>query len=380
MLGIKEQIFNQIEKSKSPLIIFPADWNGDDVASSLAIFLFLKKLGKEAEIVSLASSKSKIWSFLPGANEIKDSLNNLRKFIVSLNISQAKIDQIKYAIEDKSLNFIISPREGWFTSDDVSTSTSGFKFDLIITIGAGDLESLGKLYDSNVEFFYKTTIINIDCRTENEEFGQINYIDANSVSTAEIILDLLVTKNPELISEDVATCLLAGIISKTKNFKNTNLTPDALLATSKLINLGARREEIINNLYRSRNFKTLKLWGKILTNLNSELNSHLIWATATKEDFIASEASEDSIFDIIDELIVNIPEAKVIVIILENISENGNKAIVYSVSNINAKELLKEYSPEGNSKSSKINLDGNLQEASTKIIELIKNKLEKINK
>ena len=380
MLGIKEQIFNQIEKSKSPLIIFPADWNGDDVASSLAIFLFLKKLGKEVEIVSLSSSKSKIWSFLPGASDIKDSLNNLRKFIVSLDISQAKIDQIKYAIEDKSLNFIISPKEGWFTSEDVSTSTSGFRFDLIITVGAGDLESLGKLYDSNVEFFYKTTIINIDCRTENEEFGQINYIDANSVSTAEIVLDFLTTKNPELISEDIATCLLSGIISKTKNFKNTNLTPDALLATSKLINLGARREEIINNLYRSRNFKTLKLWGKILTNLNSELNSRLIWATAKKEDFIASEASEDSIFDIIDELIVNIPEAKVIVIILENISGNGNKAIVYSVSNINAKELLKEYSPEGNSKSSKINLDGNLQEASTKIIELIKNKLEKINK
>ncbi|MFZ2310524.1 MAG: DHH family phosphoesterase [Patescibacteria group bacterium] len=380
MLGIKEQIFNQIEKSKFPLIIFSADWNGDDVASSLALFLLLKKLGKEAEIVGAPSSKSKVWSFLPAANSIKDSLTNLRKFIVSLNISQAKVDQIKYVVEDKSLNFIISPKEGWFNSEDVSTSASGFKHDLIITVGAGDLESLGKLYDTNVEFFYKTTIINIDCRTDNEEFGQINYIDANSVSTAELVFGLLTDEKVELIDEDVATCLLAGIISKTKNFKNTNLTPDALLTTSKLINLGARREEIINNLYRSRNFKTLKLWGKILNNLNSELNSRLIWATAKKEDFINSEASEDSVFDIIDELIVNIPEAKLIVVIFENLDSAGNKAIIYSVSNINTKELLKEYSPEGNAKSSKINLAGDLQEASTKIIELIKNKLEKINK
>jgi phosphoesterase RecJ-like protein len=380
MLGIKEQIFNQIEKSKSPLIVFSADWNGDDVASALAMFLLLKKLGKEVEIVGAASSKNKIWSFLPAVTNIKNSLTNLRKFIVSLNISQAKVDQIKYVVEDKSLNFIISPKEGWFNSEDVSTSASGFKHDLIITIGAGDLESLGKLYDTNVEFFYKTTIINIDCRADNEEFGQINYIDANSVSTAELIFGLLTDEKVELIDEDVATCLLAGIISKTKNFKNTNLTPDALLTTSKLINLGARREEIINNLYRSRNFKTLKLWGKILNNLNSELNSRLIWATAKKEDFINSEANEDSIFDIIDELIVNIPEAKLIVIIFENPESAGNKAIIYSIGNINTKELLKEYSPEGNAKSSKINLDGDLQEASTKIIELIKNKLEKINK
>jgi len=380
MLGIKEQIFNQIEKSKFPLIIFSADWSGDDVASSLALFLFLKKIGKEVEIVSMASAKNKVWSFLPGASDIKDSLVNLRKFIVSLDISQAKIDQIKYAIEDKSLNFIISPKEGWFSSEDVSTSASGFRFDLIITIGAGDLESLGKLYDSNVEFFYKTTIINIDCRANNEEFGQINHVNANSVSTAEIIFDLLTEEKLELIDENIATCLLAGIISKTKNFKNTNLTPDTLLTTSKLINLGAKREEIINNLYRSRNFKTLKLWGKILNGLNSELGSQLIWSTAKKEDFLDSETGEDSIFDIVDELIVNIPEAKIIVIIFENPVGVGNKAIIYSVGNINTKELLKEYLPEGNSKSSKINLDGSLLEASNKIIELIKNKLEKINK
>lgn len=378
MLDLKEQIFNQIEKSKFPLIIFPADWSGDDVASSLAFFLFLKKLGKEVEIVSTESTKSKIWSFLPGEKDIKNSLANLRKFIVSLNISQAKIDQIKYAVEDEVLNFIISPREGWFSADDVSTSASGFRFDLIITIGAGDLESLGKLYDSNVEFFYKTTIINIDCRADNEEFGQINYINANAVSNAEIIFNLLASDKSDLIDEDIATCLLAGIIAKTKNFKNTNLTPDTLLSTSKLINLGAKREEIINNLYRSRDFKTLKLWGKILNGLNSELGSRLIWATAKKEDFTESEASEDSIFDIIDELIVNIPEAKIIIIIFENTTGTGNKAIVYSVSNINTKELLKEYSPIGNSKSSKISLDGSLQEASTKIIKSIKDKLEKI--
>lgn len=378
MLNTKEQIFKQIEKATRLLIAFPSDWNGDDVASSLALYLALKKLGKEVEIVSTPSVKNKVWTFLPGGKNIGDSIANLRKFIVSLDISQAKIDQIKYAIEDKVLNFIISPKEGWFSSDDVSTSASGFRFDLIITIGASDLESLGKIYDSNIEFFYKTAVINIDNRAGNEEFGQINYLDVNSVSNAEIIFDLLDGKELEPIDEDISTCLLAGIISKTKNFKNTNLTPDTLLKTSKLINLGARREEIIDNLYRSRDFKTLKLWGKILSNLNSTAGGLLIWSSVKKEDFLESGASEDSVLDIIDELIINIPEAKIITIIFESIDEPGNKAVVYSVSNISSKELLKEYSPEGGSKISHISLSGNLNEASQKIVASIENKLKNI--
>lgn len=376
MLSIKEQIEHQIEKATNILIVFSSDWNGDDVASSLALFLYLKKINKEVEIISAPSVKSKVWKFLPGAANITNNIVNLRKFIVSLNISQAKIDQIKYAIEDNSLNFIISPKEGWFSADDVSTSASGFRFDLIITIGASDLESLGKIYDSNIEFFYKTAIINIDNNASNEEFGQINYLDVNSVSNAETIFKLLEEKQADLIDEDIATCLLAGIISKTKNFKNVNLTPDALLNTSKLINLGAKREEIIDNLYRSRDFKTLKLWGKILNNLNSSIDGSLIWSLITKDDFISSGANEDSILDIIDELIVNIPEAKIIMIIFENIDEPGNKAIVYSVGNINSKELLKEYSPEGSSKISQIIINGNITEVSKKIIISLQDKLK----
>ena len=115
------------------------------------------------------------------------------------------------------------------------------------------------------------------------------------------------------------TCLLAGIIVSTKNFRSPNLTPRALLTTSKLIGLGGRREQIIEKLYRSRDFKTLKLWGKVLSNLNSSLNGRLIWSTIKRDDFKDAQALEDSLLDIIDELIINIPEAYAITMIFENL-------------------------------------------------------------
>lgn len=165
-------------------------------------------------------------------------------------------------MEGQKLNFIISPEKGWFSPEDISTSSSGFKHDLIFTIDTPDLESLGAIYDNNVEFFYKTTIINIDHQAGNEEYGQINYLDLNVVSSSEIIFNLLKQDENNPIDEDIATCLMAGIISKTKNYKSANLTPRTLLTSSKLIGLGARREEIINQLYRSRPLSVLKSWGK----------------------------------------------------------------------------------------------------------------------
>jgi len=380
MLNTQEQFFKQIEKCERPLIVFSSDWNGDTVASSLALFLFFKKLKKEVAIAAAASAKSLVWSFLPNQTEIKNSLDSLRKFVISLDISQTKVNQIKYTILDDKINFIISPEKGWFKPEDISTSDSGFKYDLIITIGATDLESLGQIYDNNVEFFYKTSIINIDCQASNEEFGQINLIDINSTANAEILFNLFHEKYSDLLDEDIATCLLAGIISGTKNFRTPNLTPHTLLTTSKLISLGGRREEIIEKLYHCRNFKTLKLWGKVLNNLNTSLNGHIVWSVIKRDDFKTAEALEDSLLDIIDELIINIPEAKVITIIFENPENSQNKIILYSVKNINAVEMLKDYSPTGNFKTAQAELPGNLEDISKKYLSDLETKLKNVIK
>jgi phosphoesterase RecJ-like protein len=302
----------------------------------------------------------------------------LRKFVISLDISQTKVNKIKYAIEDKKLNFIVSPENGWFKPEDISTSDSGFKYDLIISIGATDLESLGQIYDNNIEFFYKTSIINIDCQAGNEEFGQINLIDINSAAISESLFNLIPEEKNDLIDEDIATCFLTGIISGTKNFRTSNLTPRTLLTTSKLISLGGRREEIIDKLYHSRNFKTLKLWGKVLNNLNTSLNGQIVWSILKREDFKDSEALEDSLLDIIDELIINIPEAKIITIIFENPKNSQNKILLYSIKNINALDALKEYSPSGNFKTAQAELPGEIEAVSQKYLEDLEKKIKNV--
>jgi len=379
MLDLEQQIFRQLEKSKNVLIVFPADRDNDAMASALALFLFLKKMGLETDIAGFKNDDSReSLSFLPSYAEIQKQLDNLRRFIVSLDISQAEVSQIKYSVDNEKLNFIISPKSGWFKPEDVSTRTGEFKYDLIFAVGVSDLEALGKLYDDNVEFFYKTTIINIDHRAANEEFGQINFVDLNAVATAEIIFYLLKNYKPEIISEDISTCLLAGIIQKTRNFKTANLTPRVLLTTSELITKGARREEIVDHLYRSRDMSSLKLWGKVLSNLQAEKNDELLWSKLSQADFKETGATTENLNDIIDELIATVPSAKVILIFHENTPDKTD-LLAYSLKNINILDFIREYGAAGGIKAARTSLNMNMKTAISQIIPKLKNKLEKLS-
>ena len=382
MLAIEEQIKAKIDKAKQILICFPPDGNGDALAACLAMAKYLRSIGKETDLASsphpTQNQKLKRLSILSGYGDIKDSLDNLRSFIVSLDIKNAQIKQIRYTLEDSYLNFIISPTKGWFSPEDVKSRASGFKYDLIITIGANELEALGQIYYQNLEFFYKSNIINIDNSPANEEFGQINLIDLNAISLAEIIFYLIKGDNDDTLDEDTATCLLAGIISATHNFKHAKLTPQALFSASSLISMGARREEIVGALFRSKNLSTLKLWGRMLNAIGNNQELGLVWTEASDKDFQETGADRDDLPEIIDELIVNIPKVKLAIIFYQESSKNA--ALIYSLKNINCLDAAKAFSPTGSVKMATIKDDLlSPEEWKKKVLSDISLKLEKLN-
>jgi len=344
-----EQILEAINNAKHILITFNRAWPGDAVASALAMRLWLLKLGKTADIAAEKPSNTSSYSFLPGFALIKPQLDNLRKFIISLDISNAEVAQIEYQVDNNKLDFIVSPKNGFFAPKDISSRSSGFKYDLVITLSTPDFESLGTLYDHDTEFFFDTTVINIDHQASNDNYGQINLVTINAVATAEILYELFKESKTEL-DADIATCLLAGLISETKSFKTANVTPRTLTIASALISKDGRREEIINALYRSRQMNVLKLWGSALMNLQSAFDNRIIWSTIKPEDFIATETKPSDLHDVVDELIVSMPQAQVIVLGYETTNEAGAseiRAVVHSVKNFDALYLVQPAKADG---------------------------------
>lgn len=384
MLTQEQQIFEQIKKAERILVTFRKTWNGDSVASALAMYLFLKKLDKEVDVVAEKFDQSNLYSFLPSYGEIKNSIENLRQFIISLDIENVKVNQIKYKVKDNALNFIISPKEGFFNEDDISSKSGDFKYDLIITLDTPDLEFLGKIYDNDTEFFYNTPIINVDHHGSNEEFGQINQVDITAVATSEILFSLFNKYSRDVIDEDIATCLLSGMISKTRSFKTPNVTPVALSSAAQLISMGARREEIVNFLYRSRPLSVLKLWGRVLARLSSALDEKLVWSSIKASDFESTETTEHDLNEVVDELIVNMPRVKIVVLVYEvkdsstDDNKKHSKALIYSIKNIDSLNIVKELKPEGTKKMAMIKSEKPREDLEKEVIKLIKDKLDKL--
>ncbi len=378
MLTQEQQIFEQIKKARNILITFSAEWSSDAVSSALAFSQFLKKLGKQVDIVAEENKKNDSLSFLEGFSDIKNRFKNLKNFIISLDTRNTKIEKIKYHKEDDKIDFIISPKDGNFSHEDISSSLSKFRYDLIICIGTPDIESIGKIYEGDNEFFYKIPIINIDNHAENEEYGQINLVDLTAVSSSEILFNIFSNYSRDSIDENIATALLTGITAETKSFKTQNITPDSLSTVAQLISMGADRDLIVNNLYRSRSIGVLKLWGRVLARLNNNHGGKLVWSTLSHLDFHKTDTNEKDLTEVVDELIISIPEARIIVLIYENKNKETD-AILYSTKGVNALQASKGFNPSGTKNLAKLSINKPISEAEKHLIERIKENLTRLS-
>lgn len=369
-----QQITEVIKKSHHILIAFPKDFSVDAVASALAFYLILRKQDKLVDIVCADFVLPQNLSFLPHSKAIEPKISNLQKFVISVDTAEDKIDEFSYNLEGDQLKIYITPKSGSFTKDNVNAESSTYKYDLIITLDTPDLDSLGKLYQDFTEFFYNTTIINIDHQAENEHFGQINLTNMNAVATAEILFNLMNSIDKNLLDSEVATCLLAGMIAKTRSFKTPNVTPKTLETASLLLAAEADRDTIIKSLYRSRNLSTLNLWGRALARLKSDDGNKLVWSLLTDHDFVEARADQKDLPDVIEELISFIPGIEIVVLIYQ--LSGKNCVLVNTFKNHNALYLASSFNPEGSKNLASFCLmEKTLLEAEKEVIGKIKERL-----
>lgn len=350
-----KQATDLVKKAGNILLVLPNDPSTDAIASGLGLFLALEKMGKKTKVVCHNFSLPPSHSFLPKSQEIFSDLKSLKKFIISLDVSRTKVEELSYDIKDNKLDIYITPKNGYYEEADVTTSSGAFDYDLIFVLDSPDLDSLGRLYEENAEFFFQTPIINIDHNPANDYFGQVNLVEVTSTSTSEIIFELIKEMSGELMDEQVATNLLAGIISKTKSFRTTSVTPKSLAISSHLVASGARRDEIIKNLFQTKSLATLKLWGRVLARLKEDFNQRFIWSLISLQDFEKSKAEETDLLGVIDELIINTPQSEIVALFYE--SKNSEiKVIIYTVPQIDGIRLFREFNPEGNKDFAKIKI------------------------
>jgi len=316
----KQQTTEQIRAAEKILVLTHFNPDGDALGALLALYLILKKLGKDVTAV-VPETVPATFSFMPNITEVHNSYAGTKDFIITLDTTKAQVNKLgyKHIPEENKLNIVITPHSGTFRREDLTFSYGSFKYDLIIVLDSSDLERLGPLYEGQNALFFETPVINIDHHAGNDFFGKINWVDLTATSTSEILVSLIesLAREKPLLDEDIATALLTGIITDTGSFQNANTTPKSLTVAAQLVAAGARQQEIIRHVFKTKPLSTLKLWGKILESVRQDTDHRFIWAKVTKTDFMETGASENETSGVIDELLKSAPDIDFVLLLVE---------------------------------------------------------------
>jgi len=292
-----EDIQSVIHSSQNILLVSHRNPDGDTLGSSLALHLALESLGKHSTPVCIDPVPKEL-AFLPASERVVDT----------------------------------------FRPED---------YDLLIVIDCADLENLTGFYKTYPDYFSTTLSVNIDHHPSNKHFGTYQLIRDSAAACAVILLDLLHDLDVS-IGKDIATCLLTGIMTDTGGFQHSNTSPEVMQKVAELLRYGADLESIIAHVFRSKSIPTLRLWGKILSDLQSTPDHKIVWGHASLQDFIETQTSSEQLSGLIS-LIYGIQEAKATVLLQER--EDGKlKGSIRTKNGEDANALAAQFGGGGHKK------------------------------
>lgn len=329
-----------IEQHQRILISPHANVDPDGLSSALACYQIFTAMGKDVTVIC-PDVKPDSLSFLPGFEKFEQEVKENKDFVVTINLDEgAEIDKLRYTVEDHRVNIIVVPKKGTIRPQQISLSEGDPKYDLIVIVDTADLALLGSLYTDHIDLFSEVPILNIDHHISNTQFGHLQLIDPTAAAATEVLYNwfMQVPQWKDKITPDLATLLLTGLITDTRSFQNPNTTPRSLEVAAELLEKGARQQEIIQHIYKTKPLSTLKIWGRALNHIQVDPASRIVWSSISKEDLAEMDASSKETQGILDELISTIPDADVYVLFTE-LEEGGLKASMRSSAAVDSSQL-----------------------------------------
>ncbi len=330
-----------IDGAQRILVVPHANVDPDGLGSALACFSIFSQLGKDVTVVC-PDTKPENLSFLPGFEKLQEGIDASKNFVITISLDDGvEVDKLRYTVEDSKVNIIVVPKKGVITPKQLSFGDTGQPFDLIVAVDTADLPLMGDFYTQNIDLFSTIPILNIDHHISNTNYGQIQMIDPIAASATEVLYEWF-TQIPDWkqkITPDIATLLLTGLITDTRSFQNPNTTPRSLEVAAELLERGARQQEIVQHIYKTKPLSTLKIWGRALNQIQMDKEGGIVWSTISKEDLSEMEATSKETSGILDELISTIPDADIHVLFTEMEDGGGLKASMRSSPSIDVSAL-----------------------------------------
>ena len=305
-----DNIIEAISKAKKIGIFTHISPDGDAIGSSMALYLGLKKLNKEVDII--VDDYSSCFNFLTGIKEIK-----------------------KQGSKD---------------------------YDLVVAL---DCSTKTRLYDENNSFDSAITSVAIDHHISNTFFAKYNYVEGESPATCKTLIKVLKLLNIS-ISKDMGECLMAGIITDSGGFRYDTVDDETFEFAAQMLDLGVNISDIY---YRTFDFKT-KAQFKLSTIATSRLKFYCDGKIAltylNRKDFEETKANIGDHEGIVN-IGRNIENVEVSIFLREEV-EGIYKVSLRSNNYVNVSDIAEVFEGGGHAKAAGITMDDKLDVAIKKLV------------
>jgi phosphoesterase RecJ-like protein len=306
-----KRIIEKISENKRFLITAHVNLEGDALGSELAMYILLKKLKKKAVIYN-NDLTPQIYSFLPFTRVIKSNL------------------------KDES-------------------------FDVAIALDCSDSSRAGRVKDTLGK---AKCIINIDHHISNTYFGDINWVNPQAGSTAQMLYKLC--EKIKIMDRDIAFCLYTGIFTDTGNFTYANTDSETHRIVSDLMKYGLYPNKIYENLHSLCTPQDLVFIGRIISSLKFDSEKKICWANITHW--------QDKNYDLTEVIfsIMRLLKGVEVFLLFKKIDATRTRVNFRSCSRIDVDRVAKFFGGGGHRRASGTTIGEPLATAEKKVISFLK--------
>ena len=246
------------------------------------------------------------------------------------------------------------------------TNNTEIDVDVLIAVDCADKKRLG-----NIEYLFKNTkeIIKIDHHLVNDNYGTLNIVDPEISSTCELIAKILFSMDAE-IDINIATVNLMGILSDTGRYLYKKVNSSTFDISSKLIELGAAKDLLMNKLFQSFSLNSLKATNEIINNAEFYFDDFLV-ITSVDNDLLNKYKLNYSDVENAINYYRDAEEVEISCMIKE--TEHNFFKISFRSKNIDVNEIAESFGGGGHKNASGCTIKGNLATVKNKITERLKN-------
>ncbi|MBM4176346.1 MAG: bifunctional oligoribonuclease/PAP phosphatase NrnA [Ignavibacteria bacterium] len=258
-----------VNKNSKFVITTHINPDGDALGSQLALAYFLKKLGKEVELINHSQT--------PGNYKFLNEENLIKQY-------NKKFD-----------NIILNA-------------------DALIAVDFNEITRVKSMVD--VFQRSKAYKICIDHHTNPKNFVDEFFCDTDYSATGEIIFELIKSYGENLFDKKIADALYTAIMTDTGSFRFERTSPKVHRIIAELLEMGTNPTEIYNKIYNELSTAKLKLLGSGISNIQSNSDGSISYMVITQEMLKSAEANEEDVDGFVN-FCLSIKSAKIGILFFE---------------------------------------------------------------